>query len=76
MIYLPNNVYVELYAEMAEAILLEHHEGKIQINQIEDNGDERFTDEAQELFDDYCGLVERVLESVGIGDDFNRDEKT
>ena len=76
MIYLPNNVYVELYAEMAEAILLEHHQGKIQINQIEDNGDERFTDEAQELFDDYCGLVERVFESVGIGDDFNRDEKT
>ena len=76
MIYLPNNVYVELYAEMAEAILLEHHQGKIQINQIEDNGDERFTDEAQELFDDYCGLVEGVPESVGIGDDFNRDEKT
>lgn len=76
MIYLPNNVYVELYAEMAEAILLEHHQGKIQINQIEDNGDERFTDEAQELFDGYCGLVEEVLESVGIGDDFNRDEKT
>tara|TARA_Y100000114_G_C11493564_1_gene201010 strand:+ start:150 stop:380 length:231 start_codon:yes stop_codon:yes gene_type:complete len=76
MIYLPNNVYVELYAEMAEAILLEHHQGEIQINQIEDNGDERFTDEAQELFDGYCGLVEEVLERVGIGDDFNRDEKT
>ena len=75
MIYLPNNVYVELYAEMAEAILLEHHQGKIKINQIEDNGDERFTDEAQELFDGYCGLVEEVLEKVGIGDDFNRDEK-
>ena len=75
MIYLPNNVYVELYAEMAEAILSEHHQGKIKINQIEDNGDERFTDEAQELFDGYCGLVEEVLEKVGIGDDFNRDEK-
>ena len=66
-IYLPNNVYIELYAEMAEAILLEHHEGKIQINQVEANGDERFTEEAQELFDDYCGLVVGVLESVGIG---------
>ena len=76
MTYLENSNFVELYSDLAEAILLEHHQGKIQINQIEDNGDERFTDEAQELFDDYCGLVERVLESVGIGDDFNRDEKT
>ena len=76
MFYLPNNVYVELYAEMAEAILVEHQGNLIELYETHENGDVHFTEEAQELFDDYCGLVERVLESVGIGDDFNRDEKT
>ena len=62
MIYLENSNFVELYSDLAEAILLEHHEGKIQITQVETNGDERYTDEAQELFDGYCSLVLEVLE--------------
>jgi len=67
MIHLPNTTYVELYSEMAEAILLEHHFGEIDIYVTEENGDQRFTDEAQDLFMGYCELVEGVLESVGIG---------
>ena len=66
MTYLENSNFVELYSDLAEAILLEHHEGKIQITQVEANGDERYTDEAQELFDGYCGLVLEVLEKNGV----------
>tara|TARA_B100000900_G_scaffold323030_1_gene282555 strand:+ start:312 stop:530 length:219 start_codon:yes stop_codon:yes gene_type:complete len=66
MTYLENSNFVELYSDLAEAILLEHHQGKIQINQIEANGDERYTDEAQELFDGYCSLVLEVLEKNGV----------
>ena len=66
MNYLENSDFVELYSDLAEAILLEHHEGKIQITQVEANGDERYTDEAQELFDGYCSLVLEVLEKNGV----------
>ena len=66
MTYLENSNFVELYSDLAEAIWLEHHEGKIQITQVEANGDERYTDEAQELFDGYCGLVLEVLEKNGV----------
>jgi hypothetical protein len=72
--YLPNHLYVELYAEMAEAILLEHHGHKIQINQEHENGDISFTEEAQDLFNDYCGLVVDVLERVGICDESDEEE--
>jgi len=66
MTYLENSDFVELYSDLAEAILLDHHEGKIQITQVEANGDERYTDEAQELFDGYCSLVLEVLEKNGV----------
>ena len=66
MTYLENSDFVELYSDLAEAILLEHHEGKIQITQVEANGDERYTDEAQDLFDGYCSLVLEVLEKNGV----------
>ena len=49
MIYLPNNVYVELYAEMAEAILVEHQGSLIELYETHENGDVHFTEEAQEL---------------------------
>ena len=67
MIHLPNSTYVELYSEMAAAILLDHHSGSIDIYVTEENGDVRYTGDAQELFEEYCGLVEGVLETVGIG---------
>jgi hypothetical protein len=71
MILLPNSTYVELYSEMAEAILLDHHSEAMDIYVTEENGDTRHTDDAQELFEEYCGLVEGVLETVGIGMDFD-----
>jgi hypothetical protein len=71
MILLPNSTYVELYSEMAEAILLDHHSEAMDIHVTEENGDTRHTDDAQELFEEYCGLVEGVLETVGIGMDFD-----
>jgi hypothetical protein len=67
MIHLPNSTYVELYSEMAAAILLDHHSGSIDIYVTEENGDVRYTGDAQELFNEYCELVEGVLETVGIG---------
>ena len=71
MILLPNTTYVELYSEMAEAILLDHQGDLIELHVTEPNGDQRYTDEAQDLFEDYSGLVEGVLKGVGIGQDYD-----
>ena len=69
MILLPNTTYVELYSEMAEAILEDHQGDLIDLHVTEPNGDQRFTDEAQDIYDDYAGFVMEVLEDVGIGQD-------
>ena len=71
MIRLPNTTYVELYSEMAEAVLVESQGGLIDIYVEEENGDQRFTEEAQDLFEEYSSLVEGVLEGVGIGQDYD-----
>lgn len=76
MIKLPNSKYVELYSEMAAAILIEHQGDLIELYQTEQNGDIRYTDEAQELFNEYCDFVEGVLEHVGIGQDYNLEANT
>ena len=73
MIRLPNTTYVELYSEMANAILVDHH-GYRELYVTEENGDQRFTEEAQDLFDEYCSLVEGVLADAGIGQDYDLAE--
>ena len=71
MIRLPNTTYVELYSAMAEAVLVESQGGLIDIYVEEENGDQRFTEEAQDIFEEYSSLVEGVLEGVGIGQDYD-----
>jgi len=65
-VILSQDMYINLYANMAEAMLVEHQGGLIELYVTEENGDERFTDEAQDIFNDYCGLVEQVLADAGI----------
>ena len=72
MILLPNTTYVELYSAMAEAIMVDHQGDLIELYVTEPNGDQRFTDEAQDIYDDYAGFVMEVLEGVGIGQDYDR----
>ena len=67
MIHLPNSTYVELYSEMAAAILLDNYSSPADAYVTEENGDVHYTEDAQELFEGYCELVEGVLETVGIG---------
>jgi hypothetical protein len=67
MIHLPNSTYVELYSEMAAAILLDQYSSPADAYVTEENGDTRYTDDAQEQFEGYCALVEGILETVGIG---------
>ena len=45
MIYLPNHVYVELYAEMAEAILVEHQGSLIELYEKYQNKSSRYSKE-------------------------------
>ena len=55
--------YVELYSELAE-MMLEANNGDLrsEILLVTDaNGDERYTDAAQDRFNDYCEDVESVL---------------
>jgi hypothetical protein len=65
-ITLSQDMYINLYANMAEAMLVEHQGGLIDLYVTEPNGDERFTDQAQDIFNDYCDLVEQVLSDSGI----------
>jgi len=65
-VILSQDMYINLYANMAEVMLVEHQGGLIELYVTEENGDERFTDEAQDIFNDYCDLVEQVLADTGI----------
>jgi hypothetical protein len=55
---------------MASAILVDHH-GYRELYVTQENGDQNFTEEAQDLFEEYSSLVEGVLEGVGIGQDYD-----
>ena len=65
-VILSQDMYIELYSSMAEVMLVENKGGLIELYATEDNGDERFTDQAQDIFNDYCDLVEQVLAGQGI----------
>ena len=53
--------------EIAEVILEESFYGEVfPLYETDENGDEKYTEEAQELFDDYCSLVSRVLKRNGV----------
>ena len=71
-IYIPNSRYIQLYADMAEAILQDVHGETLQIEEQRENGDVGFTEKAQDLYDHYCGIVEEVLSNNDICDDFDR----
>ena len=65
-ITLSQDMYINLYTNMAEVMLVDHQGGLIDLYVTEPNGDERFTDQAQGIFNDYCDLVEQVLSDSGI----------
>ena len=64
---LQNSNFVELYTELAHAMLEESFYGEINpLYETDENGDEKYTAEAQDLFDDYCSYVLKVLERNGV----------
>ena len=65
-VILSQDMYIELYSSMAEVMLVEHQGGLIELYVTEENGEERFNDQAQDIFNDYCDLVEQVLAGQGI----------
>ena len=53
--------------EIAAVILEESFYGEVcSLYETDENGDEKYTEEAQELFDDYCSLVLKVLKRNGV----------
>ena len=56
--------YITLYSDMAEAFLNDTFEGEMHV--IAANGDQCFTEAAQDRFMDICNIVEDVLEQNGI----------
>ncbi len=67
MTYLENSDFVELYTELAHAMLEESFYGEINsLCETDENGDERYTQEAQDLFDGYCSIVLNILERNGV----------
>jgi len=63
---IPAEKYVELYSDLAEAIMANGASGMSDYLVEDDNGDIRYTDEGQELFIDFCELVCGMLDNAGI----------
>ena len=57
--------YVELYSELA-GMMLEANNGDEILLVTDANGDERYTEAAQDRFNDYCENVESVLAANNI----------
>ena len=63
-IKIPSEIWVELYSEIAAAMV--NYSALDPVTKIMDNGDECYTDEAQEKFNDCAELAEGMLEDFFI----------
>ena len=63
-ITLPAEIWVELYSEIAGAIV--EYSALDPTMTTDENGDERYTEEAQEKFNDCAEMVEEILEGFFI----------
>ena len=64
IIELNDNDYITLYSDMAEAFLNDTFEGQMHV--IAANGDQSYTEPAQDRFNEICGLVTDVLDDNNI----------
>lgn len=60
-IKIPSELWVELYSEIAGAIV--EYSALDPTMTTDENGDERYTEEAQEKFNDCAEMVEEILEN-------------
>jgi len=63
-IELNDDSYISLYSDMAEAFLNDTFEGQMHV--IAANGDQSYTEPAQDRFNEICGLVTDVLDDNNI----------
>jgi hypothetical protein len=56
--------YIGLYCDLAHAMLEESAIDQYWVT--DDDGNENYTDEAQEMFNHFVGIVEYILENNGI----------
>ena len=63
-IELNDECYISLYSDMAEAFLNDTFEGQMHV--IAANGDQYYTEPAQDRFNEICGLVTDVLDDNNI----------
>ena len=63
-IELNDNDYISLYSDMAEAFLNDTFEGQMHV--IAANGDQSYTEPAQDRFNEICGLVTDFLDDNNI----------
>ena len=63
-IELNDNDYISLYSDMAAAFLNDTFEGQMHV--IAANGDQSYTEPAQDRFNEICGLVTDVLDDNNI----------
>ena len=63
-IKLPPEIWIQCYSELADAMV--RYSALDPVTKIMDNGDECYTDEAQEKFEDCVGIVEEILEGLFI----------
>jgi len=60
-IKIPSELWVELYSEIAGAIV--EYSALDPTMTTDENGDKRYTEEAQEKFNDCAEMVEEILEN-------------
>jgi len=63
-IELNDNDYITLYSDMAAAFLNDTFKGQMYV--IAANGDQSYTEPAQDRFNEICGLVTDVLDDNNI----------
>ena len=56
--------WIEIYCDLAVILAEEYGDGPL-ITEIAENGDERYTDESQERFNNYCDEATSIMERIG-----------
>ena len=56
--------WIEIYCDLAVILAEEYGDGPL-ITEIAENGDERYTDESQDRFNNYCDEATSIMERIG-----------
>jgi len=67
-VYLPDDQYIALYCELAERRLhaFVHAEYIDNVMEEDEDGNEHYSEKAQDIFDEECNIIYAILGDAGI----------